>query len=116
MPRKLTIECTCDRCGRVWYDDYTQGEEPPSTPQLSASFRTCPEDVPMEVKFDVLCASCAKTVGNLVESLGKLAKRSPAKSGATEEAPDEGAPPSEEKVVKRRGRPSSSGSSRAQST
>jgi hypothetical protein len=119
MPRKLTVECTCDRCGRIWYEDYVEGEDLPELSVLNVRLTgpRLPDGTSIrEVTFDALCKQCFQTVIGYIDKMGQLKHRSPTKTGDTKEAPDEGAPPSEEKVVKRRGRPSSSGSSRARST
>jgi hypothetical protein len=89
MPRKLTVECTCDRCGRIWYLDYKEGEELPATPYLELKLQVpgSPEQ-DQEVKFEMLCSSCSKTISNYVSKLGELQHRSPNKSGAKEEPED----------------------------
>ena len=111
MPRKLTIECTCDRCGRIWYEDYTEGEEPPSTPSLEARFVNPGGSEPgIDVKFEVLCEGCSVTLWNYVEKLGELKHRSPKKSGAKKERPKKDRP--SRKGATPRARASSSGSSK----
>ncbi len=89
MPRKLTNECTCERCGRIWYEDYVEGEEPVPTTRLEAKLSWIDvqkEEQSLDVKFDVLCGNCSDTLGKLMEKLGELKHRSPDKSGAKKES------------------------------
>lgn len=105
MPRKLTVECTCDRCGRIWYEDYTEGEEPPQTTQLEVKMTSLGVDRKLqsrEVKFEVLCGSCADTLGNYVEKLGELKHRSPAKAGGKEEPAEADSPDPPKKATPRK--------------
>jgi len=99
MPRKLTTECTCDRCGRVWYEDYTEGQEPPATTYLELKLQVPvnPEQ-DRAVKFEVLCTSCTTAVGNLVDKLSQLKHKSPTKPGAKKEAVPKPRPSSRKKA------------------
>lgn len=95
MPRKLTVEFTCDRCGRIWYVNYVEGEELPVAPSLKVHLEGPHMVQPVrEVGFDVLCSTCFQTVVNYVDKLGELKHRSPEKSEAKEEEP----PPPEKKT------------------
>jgi len=99
MPRKLTVEFTCDRCGRIWYGNYTEGEELPVAPSLKATLAGPNMAKPIrEVGFEVLCATCFQTVINYVDKLGELKHHSPVKERGAKEEPV--APPEKKKAVK----------------
>ena len=77
MPKKLVVEYECDRCNRVWYENYTEGEQPPETNSLSVTLKKPDAKSVKEIQFSVMCESCTKTVTNLLASLSKLEKKSP---------------------------------------
>jgi hypothetical protein len=74
MPKKSVIECVCDRCGRVWYEDWSpSGEEK----KPGGSFRlelTMPDATSTTVAYDVLCATCSKAVVNYVAHITRELK------------------------------------------
>lgn len=78
MPRQLLVEYTCDRCTRKWYENYNEDSSPPETNRLELRFTRPSLPEPMqELKFDILCSSCCKTLENIIGNLGKLEKKSP---------------------------------------
>ena len=99
MARKLVVEYTCDRCGRIWYEGYKEGEDPPEAAALRCELKTSPQqDKPTrQVNFEALCATCYQTVINLIDSMDKLEKKSP--KPKAKRSPPKGAPaPSKEAV------------------
>lgn len=90
MARKLVVEYTCDRCGRVWYEGYREGEEPPEAPSMKCVLNSPLQAKPSrEVSFEALCDACYQTVINLIDSMDKLEKKSPkpkAKKSAQKDA------------------------------
>lgn len=91
MPRKLVVEYTCDRCGRIWYEGYKEGEDPPDVPSLKCELNAPDQGKPVrQVNFEAVCDSCYQTVINLIDSMDKLEKKSP-KPRAKKSAP-KGAP------------------------
>ena len=109
MPRKLTNECTCERCGRIWSEDYIEGEEPVLTTKLEAKLSWLDaqkDERSLDVKFDVLCGNCSDTLGKLMKKLGELKHRSPNKSGAKKKSGKKLNFPKTKKVRPRKSRPS----------
>lgn len=68
MPKRIACEMKCDRCGAVWYEDYTPGEPEPATPSMAAILKV-PGKPDRVVKYDTLCEKCSGTVANYVDSL-----------------------------------------------
>lgn len=95
MPRKLTVECTCDRCGRIWYEDYSEGDKLPEAHALAVML-TGPNMAKnahiRKVTFDALCKHCFQTVVGYIDKLDTLQKNSPAKAGAKEKPVPEDRP------------------------
>lgn len=71
MPRKLTIHCECDRCGREWFDEYNSGEPMPQASTFMASFEAA-NSPPKQVQYDLLCEKCVTALGNYFASIAKL--------------------------------------------
>lgn len=84
MPRKQVVECTCDRCNKVWYEAAHEGAQP------AAFSLTWLIDDPVEVSWELLCQACSKAVRNYVAS---ILRETRAKEAETEvEAPPEETP------------------------
>lgn len=93
MPRKLTVRFECDRCARQWFVDYKEGDALPDADNISAEM--CFDNKLLQAKFETLCESCAKSIANLMSSIGKVMKsKSPTRAGAKKDSPDEGEPSS----------------------
>jgi uncharacterized cysteine cluster protein YcgN (CxxCxxCC family) len=92
MARKLVVEYTCDRCGRIWYEEYKDGEDPPEVARLRCELRSpdSGEKAAREVNFEALCQTCYQTVINLIDSMDKLEKKSP--KPKAKKSPPKGAP------------------------
>ena len=73
----MVMKYECQRCPRVWYEDLqtttiTESSKP-APPCLSVHFTPDSTDI----RWDVLCDSCVKTVGNYVKALVKDLKNKP---------------------------------------
>lgn len=99
MPRKLVVEYTCDRCGRIWYEGYKEGEDPPDVPSLKCELNSPGQDKPArQLNFEAVCDSCYQTVINLIDSMDKLEKKSP--KPRAKKSPPKGAPTPSKEAIK----------------
>ncbi len=98
MPKQLAVEYECERCDRVWYAKYEDGQDPPDSASLCGLtlFSAGSKKPTREITFNTLCDSCYQTVINLVDSMDKLKKKSP-KPRAKKGAPKGAAPKPAEK-------------------
>lgn len=98
MPKRLTVEFTCDRCGAVWSEDYESGSPIPETASINICLRQQGADgepVDQVVSLEVLCDKCSSTVGAYVKSINldpDARKKSRAKKGE-EDVEEESASP-----------------------
>jgi len=89
MPRRLMAKYSCSRCARTWFVDFEQGQElkdPPSFKMLLS----LPGKQSVEVAYEELCRTCAKSISNYADSISKQLKGCSPKR-AKKETPD-GAP------------------------
>lgn len=97
MAKKLMIGYECSRCAREWFVEFKEGEKPPDPPSFSMSMKTSPDDPGIDVQFDELCKTCARSVSNYAASIAKQLKgKSPKrakKKGPSEEGPQLTPPP-----------------------
>lgn len=85
MPKKSVFECSCDRCGRVWYVE--QGEKEPPTSSFKMEL-TLPDGKITKVIYETLCETCTKAVANYATNIARDLKTvSKAKKDAPEAAP-----------------------------
>ncbi len=92
MPKKSVLECSCDRCGRVWYEEVrTTDDKLPMKTALSGSFKmelTMPDGKVTKVVYEVMCETCSRSVANYVTNIARDLKTvSKAKKGTSETMP-----------------------------
>lgn len=71
--KKITVENTCDRCGRVWHEEYD-----PENPDKARSFHAELHDgdeVAVSAGFECLCEGCYNALTGPVERLAKVLER-----------------------------------------
>jgi hypothetical protein len=83
MPVKQVFQYTCDRCGRVWFDE--KKVDPPS---FEANFKDG-EEV-LRLKFESLCGPCKKTCKNVIKNIGKSMTKPSPERGASKKARGDG--------------------------
>lgn len=90
MSKKAVLECGCDRCGRVWYEEASTDPKAP-LPHPSGSFRMelmLPDGKVTKVIYETLCETCTKSVANYATNIARDLKTvSKAKKDAAEAAP-----------------------------
>jgi hypothetical protein len=82
MPRQSVFKYVCDRCGRTWFPEAREGEEPPETRKLKLLLVGKDGETMVEVTYDTLCESCEKTVENYVTGVANDLKNKSPKRGA----------------------------------
>lgn len=89
MPKKSVFECSCDRCGRVWYVE--QPEKPPEKAAPAPSFKMefhASDGKITKVVYELMCETCFKSVANYATNIARDLKTvSKAKKSAPEAAP-----------------------------
>ncbi len=77
MPRRIAAEMTCDRCGRIWYADFSVEKQDVTCASLELSIREANGEE-RKVCFEALCDVCAASVaGYLTAITRKMKKASP---------------------------------------
>lgn len=77
MPRRIAVECTCARCTRVWYADYTPEKKEAEITSLELIIRGA-GGVERKISYDALCPACAQSVAAHVDQIDKkMEKASP---------------------------------------
>lgn len=90
MPKRLMVECECDRCNRKWYEDPEDPTKPKKTEKKNSSLVLAFEDgtgTPVEKTYETLCPKCTNAVAGYVRSI--LKEKSD--DGEQEEATEDGA-------------------------
>ena len=93
MPKKSVLECSCDRCGRVWYEEVQvkDGLLTGAKANPCGSFKmelTMPDGKITKVVYEVMCETCSTSVANYATNIARDLKTvSKAKKGAAEAVP-----------------------------
>ncbi len=67
--RKAVVEVRCARCERVEYRPFVEGKPEENTVFMATIMRG--DKILKQVKFDDLCIPCMRTVGRLLDGIGK---------------------------------------------
>jgi hypothetical protein len=104
MPKKSVLECGCDRCGRVWYEEIVQAKDGlpvGSKVNPCGSFKmelVMPDGKITKVVYEVMCETCSTSVANYATNIARDLKTvSKAKKGTAEAAPTPPPAPSHKK-------------------
>jgi hypothetical protein len=95
MPRRITTEMKCARCGRLWYADVLDLTKPDdvSCGSLKLTARSADGAV-REIDFDALCTVCEKSVLALVDGIDRdMKKASPQRKPRAKKEEGAVAPP-----------------------
>lgn len=84
MAKKSVVECICDRCERVWYEDADAKDVVPNTCKIDLVVGIKDTDMSsVFVEYALLCDTCVKALYNYVANITRY---NPAKDIAKEKA------------------------------
>lgn len=71
--RRVTVQMCCDRCGRVWHEDYDQTKEVEPT-SISLTVKS-PGNPEYKVEYKEMCQACVSAVAGYVSHIDKDTKK-----------------------------------------
>ena len=89
MPRRITAEMKCARCGRLWYADYdvVKGDIDCVSLEMVLKSGTGQE---RKVSFDAICGICTKAIVNYIDQIDRdMKKASPQRRTGARKTPKE---------------------------